>query len=201
MLRPKRVKVENDRRATKRRPILMAPLHPARQDSRDPSSSFPFQICRGQIRNRGLLRTPEPPSISLGSREPPEGQRKNKQRGREEASGSGRRLRPPGTHQSRAIQVEVHIVRCGPTTQNGATAIREGFSKVVQEILDQDRQTGQNQLLIEEMVQLKIQYQAGPVEVQNQASPIQFRSLVHNRPNHFNQRSRFNLHSNPVRSS
>ncbi|KAF2551954.1 hypothetical protein F2Q68_00034041 [Brassica cretica] len=169
----------------------MAPLHPARQDSRDPSSSFPFQICCGQIRNRGLLRTQEPPSISLGSREPPEGQRKNKQRGREEASGSGRRLRPPGTHQS----------RCGPTTQNGATAIREGFSKVVQEILDQDRQTGQNQLLIEEMVQLKIQYQAGPVEVQNQASPIQFRSLVHNRPNHFNQRSRFNLHSNPVRSS
>ncbi|CAN6917281.1 unnamed protein product [Brassica oleracea] len=81
----------------------MAPLHPARQDSRDPSSSFPFQICRGQIRNRGLLRTPEPPSISLGSREPPEGQRKNKQRGREEASGSGRRLRPPGTHQSRVL--------------------------------------------------------------------------------------------------
>lgn len=87
----------------KRRPILMAPLHTARQDSRDPSSSFPFQIRRGQIRNRGLLRTPEPPSISPGSREPPEGQRKNKQRGREEASGSGRRLRPPGTHQSRVL--------------------------------------------------------------------------------------------------
>ncbi|KAG5378266.1 hypothetical protein IGI04_026108 [Brassica rapa subsp. trilocularis] len=80
-----------------------------------------------------------------------------------------------------AIQVEVPIIRCGPTTRNGAKVIREGFFKAVQEILDQDKETGQNQLLIEEMVQLNIQDQAGPIEVQDQADPIQFRSLSQNR--------------------
>ena len=80
-----------------------------------------------------------------------------------------------------AIQVELPIIRCGPTTRNGAKVIREGFFKAVQEILDQDVETGQNQLLIEEMVQLKIQDQAGPIEVQDQADPIQFRSLSQNR--------------------
>ena len=70
-----------------------------------------------------------------------------------------------------AIQVVVPIVRHGLSTRSGAKAIREGFSKAVQQILDQDGQTGQNQFLIEEMVQLKIQDQAGP---------IQFRSFDHN---------------------
>ncbi|KAF8046567.1 hypothetical protein N665_3613s0003 [Sinapis alba] len=58
-----------------------------------------------------------------------------------------------------AIQVEVSIIRRGPTTRSGARIIREEFSKTVQEMMDQDDQTGHNQLLIEEMVQLKIQDQ------------------------------------------
>ena len=69
-------------------------------------------------------------------------------------------LRPEpfqGGGNDKAIQVEVPIVRRGPTTQSGAKAIRECFFNVVQQILDQDGQTGHNQLLIEEMVQLKIQ--------------------------------------------
>ena len=53
--------------------------------------------------------------------------------------------------------------------------MREGFTKAVQHILDQDGQTDQDQLLIEKMVQLKIQDQAGPKEVQDAADPIQFR--------------------------
>lgn len=79
-----------------------------------------------------------------------------------------------------AIQVEVPIIRRGPTTRSGTKAIREGFSKAVQQILDQDGQTGQNQLLIEEMVQLKIQDQAGSIEVQDSAGLLQFRSLHQN---------------------
>ncbi|KAF3563088.1 hypothetical protein DY000_02017671 [Brassica cretica] len=63
-----------------------------------------------------------------------------------------------------AIQVEVPIVRRGPTTRSGTRALRKGFTKAVQQILDQDRQTDQEQLLIEEMVQLKIQDRAGPTE-------------------------------------
>ncbi|KAF3532020.1 hypothetical protein DY000_02038974 [Brassica cretica] len=74
-----------------------------------------------------------------------------------------------------AIQVEVPIVRRGPTTRSGTRALREGFTKAVQQILDRDGQTGQEQLLIEEMVQLKIQDQAGPTEVQDSTGPIQFR--------------------------
>ncbi|WZZ15735.1 hypothetical protein YC2023_108824 [Brassica napus] len=74
-----------------------------------------------------------------------------------------------------AIQVEVPIVRHGPTTRSGTRALREGFTKAVQHILDQDGQTDQDQLLIEKMVQLKIQDQAGPKEVQDAADPIQFR--------------------------
>ena len=74
-----------------------------------------------------------------------------------------------------AIQVEVPIVRRGPTTRSGTRALREGFTKAVQHILDQDGQTDQDQLLIEKMVQLKIQDQAGPKEVQDAADPIQFR--------------------------
>ncbi|KAG5413256.1 hypothetical protein IGI04_000823 [Brassica rapa subsp. trilocularis] len=62
-----------------------------------------------------------------------------------------------------AIQVEVPIVRRGPTTRSGTRALRE------------DGQTDQDQLLIEKMVQLKIQDQAGPKEVQDAADPIQFR--------------------------
>ncbi|KAG5385166.1 hypothetical protein IGI04_036636 [Brassica rapa subsp. trilocularis] len=78
-------------------------------------------------------------------------------------------------HGDEAIQVEVPIVRRGPTTQSGTRALREGFTKAVQHILDQDGQTDQDQLLIEKMVQLKIQDQAGPKEVQDAADPIQFR--------------------------
>ncbi|XP_056848903.1 uncharacterized protein LOC130499034 [Raphanus sativus] len=92
-------------------------------------------------------------------------------------------LRPEpfqGGGNDEAIQVEVPIIRRGPTTRSGTKAIREGFSKAVQQILDQDGQTGQNQLLIKEMVQLKIQDQAGSIEVQDSAGPIQFRSLVQN---------------------
>lgn len=74
-----------------------------------------------------------------------------------------------------AIQVEVPIVRRGPTTRSGTRALREVFTKAVQQILDRDRQTDKDQLLIEEMVQLKIQDQAGPTEVQDAAGPIQFR--------------------------
>lgn len=74
-----------------------------------------------------------------------------------------------------AIQVEVPIVTSGPTTRSGAKAIRLGFSKAVQQILDQDEE-----LLIEEMVQLKIQDPAGPIEVQDQAGSLQFRSLGQN---------------------
>ncbi|KAL0718030.1 hypothetical protein Bca4012_067352 [Brassica carinata] len=78
----RQIKVENDRRSTpthpKSRPIPMTPLHTARRRSRDPTSSFLFQLRRGQIRNKGLLRTPEPPRISPGSREPPGGQKENK---------------------------------------------------------------------------------------------------------------------------
>ncbi|KAF2618532.1 hypothetical protein F2Q68_00039961 [Brassica cretica] len=73
------------------------------------------------------------------------------------------------------IQVEVPIVRRGPTTRSGTRALREGFTKAVQQILDRDGQTDQDQLLIEEMVQLKIQDQAAPTEVQDAAGPIQFR--------------------------
>ncbi|XP_056852919.1 uncharacterized protein LOC130502196 [Raphanus sativus] len=64
-------------------------------------------------------------------------------------------LRPEpfqGGGNDEAIQVEVPIIRHGPTNRSGTKAIREGFSKAVQQILDQDGQTGQNQLLIEEMV-------------------------------------------------
>ena len=77
-----------------------------------------------------------------------------------------------------AIQIEVPVVRRGPTTRSGAKAIRLSFSKAVQQILDQDVQTDQDKLLIEEMIQLKIQDQASSIEVQDQAGPIQFRSLV-----------------------
>ena len=78
-----------------------------------------------------------------------------------------------------AIQVEVPIVRRGPTTRSGTRAIREGFSKAVQQILDQDGQTDQNQLLIEDMCQLKIQDPTGPMEVHS-AGPIQFTSFSQN---------------------
>ncbi|KAF3592634.1 hypothetical protein DY000_02021449 [Brassica cretica] len=74
-----------------------------------------------------------------------------------------------------AIQVEVPIVRRGPTTRSGTRALREGFTKAVQLILDRDGQTDQEQLLIEEMFQLKIQDQAGPAEVQDATGLIQFR--------------------------
>ena len=77
-----------------------------------------------------------------------------------------------GGENDEAIQIEVSIVRRGLTTRSGAKAIREGFSKAVQQILDQDGQTGQNQLVIEEIIQLKIQDQAGPIE---------FRSFGQNR--------------------
>ncbi|KAF8090857.1 hypothetical protein N665_0463s0016 [Sinapis alba] len=86
-------------------------------------------------------------------------------------------LRPEpfqGGGNDEAIQVEVPIVRRGPTTRSGTNAIREGFSKAVQHILDQDGQSSQNQLLIEEMIQVKIQDQTGTIEVQDQAGPIQF---------------------------
>ena len=76
-----------------------------------------------------------------------------------------------------AIQIEVPVVRRGPTTRSGTRAIREGFSKAVQHILDQDGQTDQNQLLIEDMIQLKLQDPTGAIEVPNAAGPIQFRSF------------------------
>ncbi|KAF2555748.1 hypothetical protein F2Q68_00017063 [Brassica cretica] len=66
-------------------------------------------------------------------------------------------------------------------TISTSRAIRLGFSKAVQQILDQDVQSGQEELLIEEMIQLKIQDQAGSIEVQDQTGPIQFRSLAQNR--------------------
>ena len=87
-------------------------------------------------------------------------------------------LRPEplqGGGNDEAIQVEVPVVRRGPTTRSGTRALREGFTKAVQQILDRDGQTDQDQLLIEEMVQLKIQDQAGPTEVQDATGPIQFR--------------------------
>ncbi|KAF2558392.1 hypothetical protein F2Q68_00016323 [Brassica cretica] len=87
----------------------------------------------------------------------------------------GKALRWAMENIDEAIQVEVPIVRRSPTTRSGTRALREGFTKAVQQILDRDGPTDQDQLLIEEMVQLKIQDQAGPTEVQDAAGPIQFR--------------------------
>ncbi|KAF2603485.1 hypothetical protein F2Q70_00026740 [Brassica cretica] len=81
-----------------------------------------------------------------------------------------------------AIQIEVPVVRHGPTIRSGARAIRLGFSKAVQQILDQEVQTGQEELLIEEMIQLKIQDQAGSRS--SRPNPIQITRPEPNRPNH-----------------
>ena len=99
-----------------------------------------------------------------------------------------------------AIQIEVPIVRLGPTTRSGSRAIRAGFSKDVQQILDQDGQTGQNQLLIEEMIQLKIEDQAGPIEVQDHAGPIQFKSLGQNRTGQIISTCDLGSDSSPIQS-
>ncbi|KAF2569057.1 hypothetical protein F2Q68_00026280 [Brassica cretica] len=74
-----------------------------------------------------------------------------------------------------SVNSDARIRRRGPTTRSGTRALREGFTKAVQQILDRDGQTDQDQLLIEKMVQLKIQDQAGTTEVQDAAGPIQFR--------------------------
>ncbi|KAF3604458.1 hypothetical protein F2Q69_00034955 [Brassica cretica] len=99
-----------------------------------------------------------------------------------------------------AIQIEVPIVRLGPTTRSGSRAIRAGFSKAVQQILDQHGQTGQNQLLIEEMIQLKIEDQAGPIEVQDHAGPIQFKSLGQNRTGQIISTCDLGSDSSPIQS-
>ena len=51
--------------------------------------------------------------------------------------------------------------------------IRAGFTKAVQEILEQD-QTGFKLLLIQEMAELKLEDPTGPVEVQDLSRLIQF---------------------------
>ncbi|KAF3602303.1 hypothetical protein F2Q69_00037672 [Brassica cretica] len=88
---------------------------------------------------------------------------------------------PPDREEPRPVQAEREGRREHRIQGDGTKAIRLGFSKAVQQILDQDVQTDQDQLLIEEMIQLKIQDPAGSIEVQDQAGPIQFRSLAQNR--------------------
>ncbi|XP_056843071.1 uncharacterized protein LOC130495662 [Raphanus sativus] len=74
-------------------------------------------------------------------------------------------------------QAEVPQVHKGPTTRSGSARLRNGFTKAVQELIDQDLK----QLLIQEMSGLKIEDPTGSIEVQDQPGPIQFSSIVHNR--------------------
>lgn len=76
-----------------------------------------------------------------------------------------------------ATQAEVPQVHKGPTTRSGARNLRNGFTKAIQEMIDQ----GLKQLLIQEMSGLKIEDPTGSKEVQDQTGPIQFSSIVHNR--------------------
>ena len=77
-----------------------------------------------------------------------------------------------------APQAEVPQVRKGPTTRSGAQVIRAGFTKAVQDILEQD-QTGFKQLLIQEMAELKLEDPTYPAEVQDPSGSIQFSSIDH----------------------
>lgn len=74
-------------------------------------------------------------------------------------------------------QAEVPQVRKGPTTRSGSRVLRDGFTKIVQEMIDQ----GLKQLLIQEMSGLKIEDPTKPIEVQDQSGSTQFSSIVHNR--------------------
>lgn len=74
-------------------------------------------------------------------------------------------------------QADVPQVHKGPTTRSGSARLRNGFTKAVQELIDQ----GLKQLLIQEMSGLKIEDPTGSIEVQDQPGPIQFSSIVHNR--------------------
>ncbi|KAF3611828.1 hypothetical protein DY000_02050989 [Brassica cretica] len=74
-------------------------------------------------------------------------------------------------------QAEVPQVRKGPTTRSGSRVLRDGFTKAVQEMIDQ----GFKQLLIQEMSGLKIEDPTKAIEVQDPSGPIQFSSIVHNR--------------------
>lgn len=85
----------------------------------------------------------------------------------------------PLTKLAEVTQAEVPLVRKGPTTRSGARVLRGGFSKAVQEMLDQD-QTGLKLLLIQELSKLENEDQSGPIEVQDQSGPIQFSFIVHN---------------------
>ncbi|KAF2545153.1 hypothetical protein F2Q70_00023596 [Brassica cretica] len=62
--------------------------------------------------------------------------------------------------------------------RSGARVIRAGFTKSVQDILEQD-QTGFKQLLIQEMAELKLEDPTDPAEVQDPAGSIQFSSIDH----------------------
>ncbi|KAF2589349.1 hypothetical protein F2Q70_00039345 [Brassica cretica] len=62
------------------------------------------------------------------------------------------------------------------TLQSGARVIRAGFTKAVQEILEQD-QTGFKQLLIQDMAELKLEDSTDPAEVQDPSGSIQFSSI------------------------
>ena len=73
-------------------------------------------------------------------------------------------------------QAEVPQVRKSPTTRSGSRVLRDGFTKAVQEMIDQ----GLKQLLIQEMPELKIEDPTRPLEVQDQSGLIQFSSIVHN---------------------
>ncbi|KAF3572849.1 hypothetical protein F2Q69_00059769 [Brassica cretica] len=61
-------------------------------------------------------------------------------------------------------------------TRSGAQVIRAGFTKAVQEILEQD-QTGFKQLLIQDMAELKLEDSTDPAEVQDPSGSIQFSSI------------------------
>ena len=74
-------------------------------------------------------------------------------------------------------QAEVPQVRKSPTTRSGSRVLRDGFTKAVQEMIDQ----GLKQLLIQEMSGLKIEDPTKPIDVQDQSGPTQFSSIVHNR--------------------
>ncbi|KAF8095141.1 hypothetical protein N665_0339s0012 [Sinapis alba] len=79
-----------------------------------------------------------------------------------------------------AIQVEVPIIRKGPTTRSGARVIREELNKAVQHLMDREGQNHQEQLLIQEMVQLSIQDPDHPLEVYEPPGSIQFQSFIKN---------------------
>ncbi|KAL0884755.1 hypothetical protein Bca101_008736 [Brassica carinata] len=89
-------------------------------------------------------------------------------------------------------QTEVPQVHSGPTTRSGSVRLRNGFTKAIQELMDQ----GLKQLLIQEMSGLKIEAPTCSMEVQDRPDPIQFSTIVHNQSGLII--STFHLESDPT---